>query len=54
LYAPHNGTTIAALLVCALSTSGAIYLILELNSPLDGVVRVSLVPLREALAVLGK
>ncbi|SAL83258.1 hypothetical protein AWB67_06356 [Caballeronia terrestris] len=54
LYAPHNGTTIAVLLVCALSASGAIFLILELNSPLDGVVRVSLVPLREALAVLGK
>jgi hypothetical protein len=54
LYAPRNGTTLAALLVCALSTSGAIFLILELNSPLSGVVRVSLTPLREALAVLGK
>jgi len=54
LYAPRNGTTIAVLLVCALSSSGAIFLILELNSPLDGVVRVSLTPLREALAVLGK
>ncbi|MFM0497261.1 DUF4239 domain-containing protein [Paraburkholderia caledonica] len=54
LYAPRNGTTIAVLLVCALSTSGAIFLILELNSPLNGVVRVSLTPMREALAVLGK
>ncbi|MBK5125799.1 hypothetical protein IQ288_38940 [Burkholderia sp. R-69980] len=54
LYAPRNGTTIAVLLVCALSTSGAIFLILELNSPLNGVVRVSLTPLREALSVLGK
>jgi hypothetical protein len=54
LYAPRNGTTLAVLLVCALSTSGAIFLILELNSPLSGVVRVSLTPLREALAVLGK
>jgi len=31
LFAPRNGTVIAAFLVCALSVSGAIFLILELG-----------------------
>jgi membrane-bound ClpP family serine protease len=38
----------------ALSTSGAIFLILELNTPLDGVFTVSLAPMRDALAMLGQ
>jgi hypothetical protein len=54
LFAPSNGTVIAALLLGALSTSGAIFLILELNTPLDGVIGISLAPMRDALALLGK
>jgi hypothetical protein len=38
----------------ALSTSGAIFLILEMNTPLEGVIEVSLAPKREALTMLGK
>jgi len=33
LFAPHNVTVVATLLVCALSVSGAIFLILELDRP---------------------
>jgi hypothetical protein len=54
LFAPVNGTVVAALLLGALSTSGAIFLILELNTPLDGVFTVSLAPMRDALAMLGE
>jgi hypothetical protein len=54
LFAPPNGTVIAALVLGALSTSGAIFLILELNTPLDGVFTVSLAPMRDALAMLGQ
>ena len=36
LFAPYNTTVVATLFVCALSVSGAIFLILELDSPLAG------------------
>jgi hypothetical protein len=54
LLAPRNGTTVVAYLLCALSASGAIFLILEMNTPLDGIVRVSVEPMREALSRLGE
>jgi hypothetical protein len=54
LFAPPNGTVVAALFLGALSTSAAIFLILELNTPLDGIFTVSLVPMRDALAMLGQ
>jgi hypothetical protein len=53
-FAPPNGTVIAALLLGALSTSAAIFLILEMNTPLDGVIGISLAPMRDALALLGQ
>lgn len=54
LLAPRNGTIIVAYLLCALSASGAIFLILEMDTPLDGIVRVSIGPLQEALSRLGR
>ncbi len=39
LLAPLNRTALSALLICALSMSCAIYLILELNNPLEGTLR---------------
>jgi hypothetical protein len=54
LFAPRNGTVIGVLCVSAMSVSGAILLILEMNQPFQGLVRVSSAPLRYALAHLGK
>lgn len=54
LFAPRNATVIAALLVCALSVSGAILLILEMNDPFTGLMKVSSAPMRDALAHLGQ
>jgi hypothetical protein len=54
LFAPRNGTVIAVLLVCALSVSGAIFLILELDRSFEGMLQVSSAPLRAALAQLGR
>ena len=54
LYAPPNATVIATLFVCALSVSGAIFLILEMYSPFTGIVQISSTPLRSALALLGR
>jgi len=54
LFAPRNGTTMTVLVMCALSTSGAIFLIMEMNEPLSGIVRVSFAPMRAALDILGR
>ncbi|AUT69170.1 MULTISPECIES: DUF4239 domain-containing protein [Paraburkholderia] len=54
VFASANGTVIAALFLGALSTSMAICLILEMNSPLAGLIAVSLAPMRNALAMLGQ
>ena len=53
LLAPRNATTLCCLFVCAVSMAGAIYLILEMARPLEGVVQISPAPLRKALAVIG-
>jgi hypothetical protein len=54
LFAPGNATVLAVLFVCALSVSGAVFLILEMDGPFDGVVKVSADPLRYAYAHLNQ
>ena len=54
LFAPRNATVVIALFVGALSVSGAIFLILELDRPFQGLMQISDVSLRNALAQLGK
>ncbi len=54
LFAPRNATVVAALFVGALSVSGAIFLILELDRPFQGLIHISDAPLRNALAYLGQ
>ena len=54
LFAPANSIAIAALLLAAVSVSGAIFLILELDQPFDGLIHISSGPMRNALAHLGK
>jgi hypothetical protein len=48
LFAPRNGTVIAVLLVCALSVGCAIFLIIEMDAPFSGLIKVSPDPLRYA------
>ncbi|MFN7778053.1 MAG: hypothetical protein ACK5RK_04150 [Betaproteobacteria bacterium] len=54
LFAPRNATVIATLFVCAVSVAGALFLVLEMESPFDGLLHVSDQPLRYALARLGR
>jgi hypothetical protein len=54
LFAPFNATVVSSLFVSALSVSGAIFLILEMYTPYNGVIAVSSAPLRAALAHLGQ
>jgi hypothetical protein len=53
LFAPPNATVIVTLFLCALSVSGAIFLILQLDRPFGGLIRISSAPLHSAL-VLGQ
>jgi hypothetical protein len=54
LFAPRNVTVVATLFLCALSVSGAIFLILELDRPFGGLIQISDAPLRNAVAHLGQ
>jgi Protein of unknown function (DUF4239) len=54
LFAPPNGTVLVALFVCALSISGAILLILELDKPFGGLIRLSFAPMSDAYSRLGE
>jgi len=53
LFAPPNATVIIALMLAALSVSGAIFLILELDMAFDGMIQISQSPMRNALVHLG-
>ncbi len=54
LLAPRNGTVLAALFIAALSLATAIFLIVEMNQPMGGALKVSSGPMRKALQHLGK
>jgi hypothetical protein len=50
LFAPSNATVTVSLLLAALSVAGAIFLILELDLPFEGLIHISSEPMRNALA----
>ena len=50
LFAPRNGTVFVAILVCVLSVSASIFLILEMDNPFGGVMKISSEPLQYAVA----
>ncbi len=52
LFSPLNPTSIVALVVIALSAASAIFLILEMGLPFDGLMQISSAPLRTALPPL--
>lgn len=54
LLSPPNGAVVVGLLLCALSAAGAIFLILEMDTPLDGIIHMSVTPLRDAIDRLGR
>src|SRR5262249_17851561 len=54
LLSPPNATVLVVLVVCMLSVAGAVFLVLELDRPFDGIMRISSAPLRAALSRLGE
>jgi hypothetical protein len=54
LFAPRHGTAYAVIFACALSVSSAIFLILELDRPFEGLLKISDAPLRDAIAEISR
>jgi hypothetical protein len=54
LIAPHNGTATFALMISAVSAATAIFLILELDRPFSGLLRISNEPMLNLLSQLEK
>lgn len=50
LFAPRNVTVLAVLFVCALSVTSALFLVVEMDGPFDGLIKASADPLRYAHA----
>ncbi|MEP6943695.1 MAG: hypothetical protein ABI981_12205 [Betaproteobacteria bacterium] len=54
LFAPPNATVYSVIFICALSVSSAIFLILELDRPFDGLLMIPDAPLRSAIGELSR
>jgi hypothetical protein len=54
LSAPNNVTVITVLFVCAMSIASALFLVLEMDSPFEGWLKVSAQPMRYALSHLNQ
>jgi hypothetical protein len=53
LLAPQNDTIVATLVVCALAVSGAIFIIMAMYKPFSGIMRISPLPIHDALGRMG-
>ena len=54
MFAPRNMSVVAALFVCSLSVAGAIYMIVEMDEPYGGFIKISSKPVRAAIEQLGR
>jgi hypothetical protein len=54
LFSPSNAIVVVALVLAALSVSGAVFLIQELSSPFSGLMQISNAPFVDAIAHLGQ
>jgi hypothetical protein len=54
LFAPTNSSVIIAMFACALSVASSIFLIIEMDQPYGGLIKLSSAPLVTALAEMGK
>jgi hypothetical protein len=54
IFGRPNATMFVTLMISALSIAGAIFLILEMDRPFDGLIRLSSDPLRRALEQIGR
>jgi len=52
MFARPNPVLVSAMIICAVSAAGALFLVLELSDPFAGLMQISSAPLRNALAPL--
>jgi len=52
LFAPKNATAIVALFLCALALSGGIAVVLAMDTPFEGIIRISSAAMHHALEVI--
>jgi hypothetical protein len=50
IFAPPNSTVIVTLIVCALAVSAAIFIIMEMYAPFEGILKISPAAVRDALS----
>ncbi|MBV8284286.1 MAG: hypothetical protein JO175_06525, partial [Candidatus Eremiobacteraeota bacterium] len=53
LFAPRNATTLVGLALCAVAITGAIFLMLEMYSPFEGLIQIPSTPLQDTISRLG-
>jgi hypothetical protein len=54
LFSPRNATVVVVLLLCAVSVSAALFMIVDMDRPFEGVFQISSAPMRSALSQMGK
>jgi hypothetical protein len=54
MFAPRNSSVIISLFVCALSLAGSIYLIVDMDQPYSGFIKLSNAPVLTALDQIGR
>ncbi len=54
LNAPRNATVVCTFAVCSSAIGAAVFLILEMEAPFDGLIQVARQPLEVALARMGR
>lgn len=53
LFTPTNFTVLAVVFLCAISLAATVFLIMEMDQSMDGLITISTAPLREAMFELG-
>jgi hypothetical protein len=54
LFSPRNITVFVVLFVCAASVAGAVFLVVDMDQPFEGLLQISSEPLRNTLTHLGR
>jgi hypothetical protein len=54
LFSPRNATAYTIILICVFSVATAVFLVLEMDQPFEGVLRVSNAPITNALTEMSR
>ena len=54
LFSPRNGTAYTVMLICVVSVATAVFLVLEMDQPFEGMLQVSTAPIHNALTEMSR